>query len=200
MKDIFEDIIKNHRWNEVICGSGSTMSYTEPLRNVLPEFLIKHNITSMFDAPCGDYSWMSHVAFPEGFKYIGGDIVSFMIDDNRSKYPNIEFRVVDITQDDFPEVDLLFCRDCLFHFSIEDIKKTIANIARSRVKYILTTSFDHSHYANHDIKTGDFRRINLEQDPFNFNKPIDAIDDYRIGEPIRRLCLWPRSTFENFTQ
>lgn len=198
MKEIFEDIIKNRKWRDVLCGSGSTMAYTEPLRNALPDFLRKHNITSMFDAPCGDYSWMSHVTFPDNFKYIGGDIVSFMIDDNRSKYPDVDFRVIDISQDEFPEVDLLFCRDCLFHFSHVDLEKTIANIARSCVKYVLTTSFVNGD--NRGLETGGFRELTLEKDPYNFEQPIDAIDDYIDNEPRRRMCLWPRSTFENYVK
>ena len=68
MKDIFEDIIKNRRWREVLCGSGSTIHYTKTLRESLVGFLQKHNINSMFDAPCGDYSWMSLVEFPDNFK------------------------------------------------------------------------------------------------------------------------------------
>jgi hypothetical protein len=35
MKDIFEDIIRNHRWLEVICGSGSTLKNTQPVREQL---------------------------------------------------------------------------------------------------------------------------------------------------------------------
>lgn len=199
MKEIFEDIIKNRRWNDVLCGSGSTLEYTESLRSSLPDFLRKHNIQSMFDAPCGDYSWMSLVQLPEGFKYIGGDIVSFMIDDNRSKYPDVDFRVVDISQDDFPDMDLLFCRDCLFHFSHEDLVKTFANIARSNVKYVLTTSFAIGH--NGGLTTGGFRQLRLEDPPYKFEPPIDMIDDWPKdveNTPARYMCLWPRSTFENF--
>jgi len=196
MKEVFEDIIKNHRWNDVLCGTGSTMYYTEPVRTALPKFVNKYNISSMFDAPCGDYSWMSTVQFPKGFKYIGGDIVSFMVDSNRSKYPGVDFRVIDISQDELPEVDLLFCRDCLFHFSHNDLVKTIANIARSRVKYILTTSYVEGN--NNDISTGNFRELNLEREPYNFDNPVDAINEYITNEPKRRMCLWPRSTFENF--
>ena len=106
------------------------------------------------------------------------------------------FRVFDISCDEFPTVDLLFCRDCLFHFSHEDLVKTIANIARSSVKYILTTSYEQG--SNRAIKTGEFRELSLTEEPYNFNNPIDYIDDYVPGTQARRMCLWPRSTFENY--
>ena len=191
MKDIFTNIIKNRYWRDVPCGSGSTLEFTQLLRDTLPNFLIKHNITSMLDAPCGDFSWMSLVNFQKGFKYIGGDIVNFMVEENQSKYPDQEFRVFDLTTDKLPNVDLLFCRDCLFHLCEDDIKKIFDNALSSSVKYIMTTSYIESFgYSNQNIQTGQFRPINLERAPFNLPVPIDALDDGIPGKIERRLCLW----------
>ncbi|CAB4137904.1 hypothetical protein UFOVP328_126 [uncultured Caudovirales phage] len=189
MKEIFTDIIQHRRWLEVPCGSGSTLGFTQLLRDALPDFLIRHNINSMLDAPCGDFSWMSLVKFPENFLYQGGDIVEFMVKENQYKYPDIDFKVFDLTQDSFPNVDMLFCRDCLFHLCEDDIKKVFDNLLGSSVKYIMTTSYILD-YSNHNISTGDFRPINLEQAPFNLPRPIDALDDGLPGEIGRRLCLW----------
>jgi len=191
MKDIFTNIIKNRHWLDVPCGSGSTLEYTKLLRDTLPDFLIRHNITSMLDAPCGDFSWMSLVEFPPEFRYLGGDIVNFMVEDNQSKYPNREFRVFDLTTDTLPNVDMLFCRDCLFHLSEDDIKKVFDNVLASNVKYIMTTSYiDSIGYSNQNIQTGAFREINLEKAPFNLPEPIDSLDDGPMGRIERRLCLW----------
>lgn len=188
MKEIFENIIKNRYWRDSTCGSGSTLEYTKKLREQLPEFLIKHKITSMLDAPCGDHSWMSLIKFPNHFKYTGGDIVNFMIEENRSKYPDKEFIQLDITQTSLPDVDLLFCRDCLFHFSLEDIAQAFDNIAKSSVKYIMLTSYYNGTTA--DIKTGEFRNLDFSLAPFNFPDPIDSIEDWIPGHNQRRMCLW----------
>jgi hypothetical protein len=145
----------------------------------------------MLDAPCGDFSWMNLVNFQKGFKYIGGDIVNFMVKENQSKYPDREFRVFDLTSNALPDVDLLFCRDCLFHLSEDDIKKVFDNVLFSSVKYIMTTSYiESTGYSNQNIQTGAFRPINLEKEPFNLPAPIDALDDGIAGQIGRRLCLW----------
>lgn len=192
MKDIFTKIIKEHHWMEVPCGSGSTLNYTAPLRESLPALLSKHNINSMLDLPCGDYSWMSLVKFPSGFQYIGADIVEFMIEDNQKKYPGKDFRVLDLCQDPLPSADVLFCRDCLFHLSYQDIQRAFENIKSSNIKYLLTTTYDEQY--NKDIVTGDFRPINLCTHPFDLPQPIERISDWIHGHQPRFLALWSIDT------
>ena len=198
MKHIFDSIIKRGYWNygNTVCGGGSTLEYTEALRNALPGFLAKHNITSMLDAPCGDYSWMQLVKFPAGFRYIGGDIVDSLIENNLRDHPSMEFLNFDLTTTPMQDVDLLFCRDCLFHFSYNDIMLVFENIARSNIKYILTTSYYPEYYSNKDINTGDFRPISLLEMPYNLPDPIDSIDDWIPGLDARRLCLWSIETIK----
>lgn len=196
MKELFTHIIANRRWDaNVPCGYGSSLDYTKHLRESLPDFLDKYNIQSMFDAPCGDHSWMSLVEFSDTFQYIGGDIVEFMVESNQTTWPKKEFRVFDLTQDALPDVDLLFCRDCLFHLAEDDLVKVFDNILLSNVKYIMTTSYLPSHWNNQNIKTGQFRPVNLEQSPFNLPAPIDSVDDGPAGEVIRRMCLWNKDDF-----
>lgn len=198
MKDVFTSIIANRSWDPgVPCGSGSSLQYTALLRNTLPDFLNKHNIESVLDAPCGDHSWMSLVDWPQHVQYIGGDIVDFLIEQNKSTWPDQNFTVFDLTQDRLPEVDLLFCRDCLFHLSEDDLVKVFDNIRSSRVKYIMTTSYLREHSDNRNIHTGAFRPIDLEAAPFNLPTPIDMLDDGVPGSVVRRLCLWTRDNFMN---
>jgi hypothetical protein len=194
MKDIFTDIIKNHRWLEVPCGSGSTLRYTRSLRENLPGFLKEHGITSMLDLPCGDHSWMSLVEFSPGFQYIGADIVDFMIAQNQTKYPSKDFRVMDLCCDSLPEVDLLFCRDCLFHLSDADVLNAIDNIQASPVKYVMTTTYPRAQ--NRDIRTGGFRELNLQSRPYNLDQPIAWLDDSGNGHSDRVMALWTRQQFQ----
>lgn len=198
MKEIFEDIIKNNRWKKHPCGPGSTFKYTENLRLNLGNFLKKHKIKSMIDAPCGDYSWMHTTELPSIKKYIGGDIVEFLIKENQTKYPNISFDVLDLTCDTFPEVDVLFCRDCLLHLSFTDIDKVFKNISQSNIKYVLMSNWFADAENNRDIQTGGARYINFLSAPYNFKNPIDSITDFVSGFPHREMVLWSKETIDNY--
>lgn len=200
MKEIFEEIVRHKKWKKSTCGPGSTIGYTENLRKNLKPLLIRHNIKSMFDAPCGDYSWMSLINVHEIVDYIGGDIVDFMILENQKKYPNINFQIFDLTADSMPDVDLLFCRDCLLHLSFEDIDKVFKNISRSNIKYILTSNWFENATNDRDIQTGSWRYINFLEEPFNFGQPLDSIIDYVDGFPKREMLLWPKSVIDTYNK
>jgi hypothetical protein len=191
MKQVFEDIVQNWRWKKHPCGPGSTLNYTEQLRNKLAPLLLKHSIHSMFDAPCGDYSWMCETALPD-IKYSGGDIVEFMIEQNKLTYPNVEFCVFDLTQDPIPKVDVLFCRDCLLHLSFEAIDHVLANISSSDIKYVLMSNWFEDAENHRDIDNGNSRYIDFTQPPYNFGPPVDSIVDYVDGFPRREMMLWPK--------
>lgn len=195
MKEVFENIIRGRTiWGPVPCGAGSTEEYTKSLRQTLVSFVQRHNFQSMLDAPCGDYSWMKMLEFPPGFRYQGADIVEFMIEQNKQQHPEVEFCVMDITQDPLPAVDVMLCRDCLFHFSHSDVFKFLHNIAGGQIKYLLTTSYLDNHADNRDINTGEFRQLSLTRPPYNLPAPVDTIDDWIPGYAKRGLMLWSVET------
>ena len=76
---------------------------------------------------------------------------------------------------DLPEYHLVFCRDCLVHFSYQDVRKALKNLIRSESKYLLTTSFPGR--KNYDIVTGNWRALDLEAPPFDFPKPLLIINE-----------------------
>ncbi len=51
------------------------------------------------------------------------------------------FRVVNLLDDSLPDADLILCRDCLVHFSHEDVYRALRAIAASPARYLLTTTF-----------------------------------------------------------
>lgn len=204
MKQIFESIIRNRNWQDTLCGTGSRIDFTEPLRKNLKAILKKHSITSMLDAPCGDYSWMRLTEFPDNFTYIGGDIVDFMVANNRVNYPNVDFLTIDISSDPYPEVDLLFCRDCLIHFSATDIIQTFKNIVTSNIKYVMLTSYHDSCYNNSNIATGSFRTISFTKPPYNLGAPLESIIDWipgtANGNQVKLMNLWPVSAIKQYLE
>ena len=198
MKEIFEDIVKHKKWKKSTCGPGSTIGYTQNLREKLKPLLVKYNINSMFDAPCGDYSWMSMINVQEVTTYLGGDIVEFMIEDNKRNYPGVNFKVFDLTIDTLPDAELLFCRDCLLHLNFNDIDKVFLNISRSNIKYIMTSNWFDDATNMRDIQTGSWRYLNFLEAPYNFEKPLDSIVDFVDGFPKREMFLWPKSVIDTY--
>jgi SAM-dependent methyltransferase len=197
-KKVFKSIYKNNYWgsDNSVSGPGSTLQYTEKIRNNLPLLINEFKINSIFDAPCGDFNWMSKIIETHNIKYYGADIVDEIIFKNQNNFifNNVKFNQIDITEDDFPRgYDLWLCRDCLFHLSYKDIFKALNKFLDSDIPYILTTSHKGIDINNHDILTGDFRLINLFTKPFSFpEKCISRFDDYLSPEQEREMCLWTR--------
>ena len=202
--DLFEYYYEKNIWGntESVSGYGSTINYTENLRNGLEKVIIDFEIKSIIDAPCGDFNWMNSVNL-ENVNYWGFDIVKNLILRNKELYEreNVKFSVLDIITDNIPKADLWICRDVLFHFSNDDIDLVIKNFQKSEVKYILTTTYRET-ILNENIKTGEFRELNLEIEPFCFPKPILIIDDSNNGEVSGRVMgLWSKDNLvKNFNR
>ncbi len=193
--EIFAGIYERNIWKnaESISGHGSTLEYTESVRSALPVIFAKLNICGIVDAPCGDFNWMRRVPL-EGIQYCGIDIVPRLITENNSRYGsgNIRFICADISHTIFPDADLLFCRDCLFHLSFSDIRSFLQSFAESKIRYLMTTTHRNPYrFKNYDIVTGDFRVIDLFKPPFGFpHDVLFRVDDYLRPDPPREMCVW----------
>lgn len=200
-KITFSKIYANNYWDnaESVSGSGSTLAYTENLRRQLPVIFEEYDIKVLLDTPCGDFNWMKEVMkeCPK-IKYIGGDIVDEIIHNNIACYSNrnIAFQVLDITRDELCAADLIIVRDCLFHLSFSDINLFLRNLSRSSIRYLLTTSYDiEGGIVNANIKTGEFREVNLFLPPFNFpSLQLCCIDDWVPPFPSRKMYLFKVAT------
>ena len=158
-------------------GVGSTLYQTRVIIRELPTLFQELNVTRILDIPCGDFHWMRSVNL-KGVDYIGADIVKELIQNNKEKYQRekVNFQHLNLISDKLPVVDLILCRDCLPHFSFEDIFHALINISYSEAKYLLTTTHP-STKNNHDIYTGQWRPLNLEIPPFNLSTPIRIINE-----------------------
>jgi len=196
-EDRFTWIYRNNHWTsrESASGAGSTLKYTENLRRELPRLWADLSIRSVFDAPCGDFNWMRHLLQDHDIRYVGGDIVRPLIDSHIARYKTdrIDFVQLDLIRDPFPEADLMICRDCLFHLSFDDTRSVLRNFLASGIPFLLTTTHRNDGFENRDIKTGDFRLIDLFAPPYSFpTDPLARIDDWLAPDPERQMCLWNR--------
>jgi hypothetical protein len=172
-------------------GVGSDLNATKVISAVLPSLLDSLSIQSLLDIPCGDFAWMQQVDIG-ATTYIGADIIESLIVSHQEQYSSAKttFVTLDIVTDDLPEVDLIFCRDCLPHFSHRLLKKAVNNIKRNRSRYLLTTTFP-ERSTNRGIITGSWQPLNLCAPPFNFPPPMRLINE---GHPPpysdKSLGLW----------
>lgn len=163
---------RNHR-EESLCGSGSWKKQARDARDFIQEKIIEHRFETIIDLGCGDWNWMEEIDF-QGAQYLGIDCDEQMIRDNSSKYGSdqIRFQVGDIFSIDLPEVDLVICRDVLFHVRQELSSSLIEKLkARDRL-FFISTSFNRQP-SNQEprqyckIEDWGYYRINLLTEPFN---------------------------------
>jgi len=165
LKNKFDNVFRKNAWgsNESRSGKGSELKFTNSIIDSIPNIIREYSINSVLDIPCGDYNYMKEINLP--CDYIGADIVPDLIEFNKSRYPDIEFKCLDITSDNLPKCDLILSRDCLVHLSNTDIEKAIINMKKSGARYLLTTSFSNT-IKNIDLPAGGWRKLNTELSPF----------------------------------
>lgn len=161
---------------ESVSGAGSSRIATTAIRDALPGLIADLGVRSLFDVCCGDCNWITHI-IPHIDLYVGADIVSSLIDENKRRFDGTgaEFVHLNLLTSDLPKADLVLCRDCLVHFSYEDVITAIENIRCSHSTYLLTTTF--LNRTNKSITTGDWAPYNLQAPPFNFPEPLRIINE-----------------------
>ncbi|HEV7389090.1 MAG TPA: class I SAM-dependent methyltransferase [Gemmatimonadaceae bacterium] len=173
----FERIYETNLWSDPDSrsGVGSNLDSTRVLRERLPAALRQLDTRLLLDLPCGDFTWMERVDL-SGIEYIGGDIVPSIVERNTQLHSRNDRRFLnlDLTSDRLPDADVLLCRDCLVHLSYANIGAVLANVARSSVRFLLTTSFP-GRNDNYDVADGDWRALDFQAPPFSFPDPVLTI-------------------------
>ena len=192
---IFTRIHDLREWGtgESLSGPGSTRARGEELQEALVALFERYSIATLLDAPCGDFNWMQFVLPATLESYVGVDVVDELIARNDALHaaPSRSFLCRDLTRDSLPRADLVLCRDAFIHFSYADIEAALSNFKRSGSTLLLTTSFA-GLARNEDTRTGGWRPLNLEAEPFNFPPPLESIADTPHTGPSlgKSLCLW----------
>gem|GEM_PF-5622313 len=157
------------------------MRVTANLRAFLPMILQACEIRRLIDAPCGDGNWIGETDLT-GIEYMGIDLCRAHLaraigrDPRAGCAPKAQmFTLADIETANFPPIDAVMCRDFFQHLRTDAVLKILAKLERSRVKWLLATSFDNE--KNEEIGPEGFRPLNLQAEPFNLAKPEHAIED-----------------------
>jgi 2-polyprenyl-3-methyl-5-hydroxy-6-metoxy-1,4-benzoquinol methylase len=190
---------------ESLSGPGSSIANTVEVRNLLHKCIFNYNIKSILDLGCGDWNWLQNVCL-DGVNYLGWDADVDLIVSNLFNYSedNITFDTLDICLEEYPSVDLIICRDVLFHMPI-NLAQKIINKSKKSCKLFLSTSFLDVKI-NTGIQSGlnwGYYPINLNAPPFNLSdllldfdrEMLGASNDSIILSPKRYICLYDFSNF-----
>ena len=192
MEATFSRIHEQNVWAnaESVSGPGSTIARAADFIDDLVA-LLKH------------FNWAGPVADAVE-QYIGLDVVSDLIVRNQHASAGLRRRFMraDLTADPLPQADVILCRDCLVHFSFQDIVRALHNFQHSGSRYVLTTTFI-GRGANDDIATGAWRPLDLQAPPFALTLPLAVVDEkcMHTGGIYRdkRLALWTLATLPTLT-
>jgi hypothetical protein len=194
----FKRIYQTNYWANVesLSGEGSTLEATCHVRKVLVEFVQKHQVNSLLDVPCGDFNWMKEVNL--GIPYIGADIVDEIIARNQKTFATNQrsFQVVNLIKSPLPRSDLVLSRDCLNHFSFQDIERAIENIRSSGARYLAVTQFPFQRVNRNQESGFTHRELNFCLAPFNWPQPLAQYDEQ--FHPGKHLSFWKVSDLPPF--
>lgn len=181
-------------WSQNNNGGASSVEGTAELRLHLIDLFKKHSIRSIFDSGSNECNWMCLIA--NYVEYHGGDISQAMVDYARTKNPNLDIVLHDITTDPLPCVDCLFSRDVAIHLNNRDKKRLWHNWYGSGIPWILTTNCDYcKENIDFEYQENKFPEstVNWQIAPWNFPPPIDKIQDQGSS---RFMALWHRDQFK----
>lgn len=147
-KEIFTKIYEEGAWGrpdnseqKYFSGTGShddavANAYVEAVAKFLSSFAEK---PSVVDLGCGDFTIGARIRHLCG-TYIACDIVEPLIGWDKQKYKdlNVDFRVLDICEDELPGADIAFVRQVLQHLSNGHIARAVPQLA-AKYKYLVVT-------------------------------------------------------------
>jgi 2-polyprenyl-3-methyl-5-hydroxy-6-metoxy-1,4-benzoquinol methylase len=165
-----DKIISENLWRsaESFSGPGSELKNTKRISFFLPLILKGLGAKSLLDIPCGDYNWMSKVAL-DGVSYIGADVAEQVVQHNQAKYPEVDFRVLDIASSPLPKCDAVLVRDLFGHITNAEVARSLENLKASGCRWLLSTTFTSWGENAKPEKSGGWRIINLCVPPFSLN-------------------------------
>lgn len=171
---------KDQGLRESASGPGSYKENTIEVRSLIKQVVHDNKISTILDLGCGDWNWMSDLISElrenHSISYIGWDANQNLINKLNSNYKNetTEFFKKDITSEQYPEVELIICRDVLFHLKPSLIQRVLNNVKSSSAQWLITTSYnvninktENEIRVNNNINDWYFHLINLDVTPYN---------------------------------
>ena len=176
-RHLFRRYFLTNRWDdpETPSGRGSSLAATENLRQMLPQWFERYQITSLLDVPCGDGHWMREV--PHNLEsYTGADIVVELVSTLTARArPGEHYLCLDAITDSLPYADAVISRDFFIHLSDDHVRAALKNMQRSGARFLIASTYPEQ--INIKISTGLFRPINLAAAPFDLGPPLELVEE-----------------------
>jgi hypothetical protein len=200
--EIFSTIYRKKIWGGRLAlgphsGSGSRdRAVVDPYVTAVRRFLLRCNYPRVVDLGCGDFHVGGKLADCAG-AFIACDIVDFLIEKNRRRFPSIDFRVINAIDDDLPEGEIVLIRQVLQHLSNSDVAKVLPKLSRYRYAIITEHIPAYGEFVpNLDKATGADHRLSLgsglvlTEPPFNLKTAGSEIlcDVQEFGGLIRTIA------------
>ena len=195
--ETFSEIYEKNAWGgkagEFYSGDGSGAEYAEVYAETIRRFIAENKIRSVVDLGCGDFRVASKFV-SDAFHYTGCDVVFSLVKHLNAEYKSdsVEFRCVNIVEDELPDGDLCLVRQVLQHLSNAEIRRVLENAAK--FKYLIVTehypSPEKEFTPNLDIPHGPSVRVQfdsavvLDKPPFNV-KNVKLLLDVEAEEKTR---------------
>ena len=116
-------------------GPGSRAYAAWVKRRLIAQTIVERGVRSVLDIGCGDMYWIADVPM-DGVTYTGVDISDVIVEKNRSRFPNFEFLLHDVSAAPLARTaDLILCFDVLIHQLVADtFRTTLRNVLASLSK------------------------------------------------------------------
>jgi hypothetical protein len=144
-KEIFSAIYRERKWgtrpdDDFSSGSGSHIpSAVLPYVDAVRRFLVSRpSPPSLVDLGCGDFNIGKQLR-PYCGRYVACDVVPALIQRNKNKFASmkVEFRCIDIIEDDLPDGDVVILRQVLQHLNNAQILRVVHKLYR--YKFLVLT-------------------------------------------------------------
>lgn len=178
--ETFSEIYEKNVWGgakgEFYSGEGSTEKYAEKYAETIKKFIADSNIKNVVDLGCGDFRVASKFV-SDDFQYTGCDVVPALVEYLNKNFANenVNFRRLNIVEDDLPAGELCLIRQVLQHLSNAEVKSILRNT--EKFKYLIVTEhYPHPKIAavpNLDIPHGDSMRLFFDSAVYLDKPPFD---------------------------
>mmetsp|Transcript_112734 Transcript_112734/g.352572 ORF Transcript_112734/g.352572 Transcript_112734/m.352572 type:complete len:473 (-) Transcript_112734:174-1592(-) len=172
-------------WGSDVSRSGTGSDLWSPEARLavtaLEAVVDRFGVRSLLDCACGDATWMLpfFVARHPEVTYCGVDIVPEVIEQNRRRYPGVQFVALDAAEAPLPEgADLVFSKETLNHMGVTDAQQALDRFKATGARYLLTNVHEGAVNEEGYVKPcyTTYVKYDYELPPFNMKKVASVIE------------------------